>query len=192
MEKKTLIKAAKELNSVLGLDPPIETKGASKDDLEEGILKAAELIEEGDEISDATQKVLDELEGNSGEDEENEDDNDNGGEDAGNDNEDANANDKKGGKGGKDGKGGKGGKGDKKPKEPKEPKEKRITRLHAAGLAIKEFIGKDMDGLVERADAIFMEAGGPSNTKESTTAVGKALQALAAFGAITIEGNSIR
>ena len=61
MEKKALIKAAKELNDVLGLDPKIATKGAGYGDLKANILKAAELIEEGDEITEATIETIETL-----------------------------------------------------------------------------------------------------------------------------------
>lgn len=61
---KELKAAAKELNEVLGIDPPIETKvGVKKKDLQEKLLEAAEMIEEGDveDISKETFEVLDDV-----------------------------------------------------------------------------------------------------------------------------------
>lgn len=59
---KQLIKAAKELNEVLGLEPAIKTVGISKEVLTEKLKEAAEMLEEGDTISKETQAVLDSFE----------------------------------------------------------------------------------------------------------------------------------
>lgn len=59
--EKELKAAAKELNNVLGVDPPISVKGASIDDLKKDLKTAIELIEADDEFSEETQDVIDEL-----------------------------------------------------------------------------------------------------------------------------------
>lgn len=57
--KKELISVAKELNKVLGLDPAIDTGSRVKvSDLEEVIKQAIELIEPGDEFTEATQAII--------------------------------------------------------------------------------------------------------------------------------------
>jgi len=60
-KKNELVKVAKELNRVLGLDPEIETKGAEANKLKEDILEAAGLIEPEDEISAKTEGIINEL-----------------------------------------------------------------------------------------------------------------------------------
>lgn len=57
--KKELTAVAKELNKVLGLDPAIDTGSRVKvSDLEEVIKQAIELIEPGDEFTEATQAII--------------------------------------------------------------------------------------------------------------------------------------
>ena len=64
LSEKVLIKAAKELNDVLGLDPPIVTVRAKIEDLVLGIKEGMKLIvPDEDEITKETKKVLDELAG---------------------------------------------------------------------------------------------------------------------------------
>lgn len=64
LSEKALIKAAKELNDVLGLDPPIATRNAKIEDLIHGLKEGMELIDpKQDEITEETQNVLDELNG---------------------------------------------------------------------------------------------------------------------------------
>jgi len=59
VKKEELIKAAKELNDVLGLDPQIKTgKKVTEKELSEQILEAAELILPEDDISDETMRVI--------------------------------------------------------------------------------------------------------------------------------------
>lgn len=56
---KDLIKAAKELNDVLGIEPAIKTVGVKADVLEKTLLDAAKLIDwDSDEISDKTKETL--------------------------------------------------------------------------------------------------------------------------------------
>ncbi len=62
MERKDLVKAAEELNEVLGLDPEIEVDN-DIEALKTLISEAAELIEPEDEISKRTTKVIKQLEG---------------------------------------------------------------------------------------------------------------------------------
>jgi len=64
--KKELTTVAKELNKVLGLDPAIDTGSRVKlAGLEEAIKQAIGLIEPGDEFTEATQAIIDELNGSS-------------------------------------------------------------------------------------------------------------------------------
>lgn len=62
MKKEQLIAAAKELNELFGIDPAIPTKkSTTEDELTEKLIEAAEMIEEGDEISEETIEVLTEI-----------------------------------------------------------------------------------------------------------------------------------
>ncbi len=73
VKREDLIKAAKELNDVLGLDPRIKTgKKVTEKELSEQILEAAELILPEDDISEETMRVIKLLQGESAEDEEDE------------------------------------------------------------------------------------------------------------------------
>jgi len=60
MKKNELISAAKELNEVLGLEPPIDFN-ASPGILIESLQKASELIEPEDDFTEKTLKVLQEI-----------------------------------------------------------------------------------------------------------------------------------
>ncbi len=57
MKKRDLVKAAKELNKVLGLEPKIDIKQEAST-IEKLILKAADLIEPEDKISKETAKLI--------------------------------------------------------------------------------------------------------------------------------------
>ena len=58
--KKSLVKTAKELNELMGLDPAIPTgKDVEVTLLIEKIGEAAEMLEEDDEISEVAQEVID-------------------------------------------------------------------------------------------------------------------------------------
>jgi len=73
VKREDLIKAAKELNDVLGLDPRIKTgKKVTEKELSEQILEAVELILPEDNISEETMRVIKLLKGESVEDEEDE------------------------------------------------------------------------------------------------------------------------
>lgn len=195
--------AAQELNEVLGLEPEIDLEQDLKE-LKEELLVAADLVEPDDELSNDTMEVVEALQKSGGVEEEEataheydeEPDEEEEIEEPLDDEEEEEA-----------------------PPEPpqpqkqpdhatkvvelkakEKPKEKpkakpltsspsEITRLHAAGLAIKEEQGKGktVPELIEKADQIYVKAGGGPNLKESGEAVRKALQALVAFGAVRIK-----
>ncbi len=70
VERKDLIKAAKELNNILGLDPQIKTgKKVTDKELIDQLLEAADLILPEDDISDETMKVIEILKGEAVDDE---------------------------------------------------------------------------------------------------------------------------
>src|SRR5690606_19464736 len=70
VKREDLIKAAKELNDVLGLDPQIKTgKKVTDKELTEQILEAADLLLPEDDISEETVKVIKLLQGESVEEE---------------------------------------------------------------------------------------------------------------------------
>lgn len=57
IKRSELVNAAKELNELLGLEPPIDVK-AKPDVLKEKLTEAAGMLEEGDEISSETEGIL--------------------------------------------------------------------------------------------------------------------------------------
>jgi hypothetical protein len=61
LKKSDLIKAAKELNDVLGLDPAIPVKKVDEEELKEKILEASGLVEPADELTNSTWKVINHL-----------------------------------------------------------------------------------------------------------------------------------
>ena len=70
VKRKDLIKAAKELNDIMGLDPQIKTgKKVTDKELIDQLLEAADLILPEDDISDETMKVLKILKGEAVDDE---------------------------------------------------------------------------------------------------------------------------
>ncbi len=68
MERKEIVKAAKELNIVLGLEPEINTR-QKLDKLKGEIMTAAKLMEPEDEVSPETQNVVKQLKIETGEEE---------------------------------------------------------------------------------------------------------------------------
>lgn len=60
VKRADLKKAAEELNEILGLEPTIDIK-APDFEIEENLIEAASLIEEDDEISDFTMKILEQI-----------------------------------------------------------------------------------------------------------------------------------
>ena len=64
VKREDLIKAAKELNDIMGLDPQIKTgKKVTDKELIDQLLEAADLILPEDDISDETMKVIEVLKG---------------------------------------------------------------------------------------------------------------------------------
>lgn len=76
MTRKELVAAAKELNDVLGLSPKIKIVGIKQEDLETKLIEASELLTEDDDLSDKTQKVLNELKSKNVDEDDIEDDDD--------------------------------------------------------------------------------------------------------------------
>lgn len=70
VKREDLIKAAKELNDIMGLDPQIKTgKKVTDKELIDQLLEAADLILPEDDISDETMKVIEVLKGEAVDDE---------------------------------------------------------------------------------------------------------------------------
>lgn len=70
VKREDLIKAAKELNDIMGLDPQIKTgKKVTDKELIDQLLEAADLILPEDDISDETMKVIEILKGEAVDDE---------------------------------------------------------------------------------------------------------------------------
>jgi hypothetical protein len=213
VKREDLIKAAKELNDVLGLDPRIKTgKKVTEKELSEQILEAAELILPEDNISEETMRVIKLLKGESVEDEEGEEveavEADEGledeeeeelkeedaeeVEDEAEDEEEheedelkpAPKKEKKEKKGAKEGK----------PKAKKTlPALAGLTRVAAAALAVKN-AKKPLivEELVKAADELYVKGGGKPNLKESQSNTVKALQALIAFGVVEEKDGVVR
>ncbi len=76
--KKDLVVAYKELDKVIGIEPPIEYEGLKQDEFEEELYKTyVDLVEEGDEFSKPVQATFDALAekyGNAEEDQDDEED----------------------------------------------------------------------------------------------------------------------
>lgn len=213
VKREDLIKAAKELNDVLGLEPRIKTgKKVTEKELSEQILEAAELILPEDNISEETMRVIKFLKGESVEDEEDEEveavEADEGledeeeeelkeedaeeVEDEAEDEEEheedelkpAPKKEKKEKKGAKEGK----------PKAKKTlPALAGLTRVAAAALAVKN-AKKPLivEELVKAADELYVKGGGKPNLKESQSNTVKALQALIAFGVVEEKDGVVR
>lgn len=78
LTKKDLVVAYKELDKVIGIEPPIEYEGLKQDEFEEELYKTyVDLVEEGDEFSKPVQATFDALAekyGNAEEDQDDEED----------------------------------------------------------------------------------------------------------------------
>ena len=213
VKREDLIKAVKELNDVLGLEPRIKTgKKVTEKELSEQILEAVELILPEDNISEETMRVIKLLKGESVEDEEDEEveavEADEGledeeeeelkeeyaeeVEDEAEDEEEheedelkpAPKKEKKEKKGAKEGK----------PKAKKTPPALAgLTRVAAAALAVKN-AKKPLivEELVKAADELYVKGGGKPNLKESQSNTVKALQALIAFGVVEEKDGVVR
>ena len=207
VKREDLIKAAKELNDVLGLDPQIKTgKKVTEKELSEQILEAAELILPEDDISEETIRVIKLLKGESGEDEEveadegleDEEEEELEEEDA--EEVEAEAEDEEEHE-----------EDELKPAPKKEKKEKKgakegklkakktlpalagLTRVAAAALAIKNAKKPlTVEELVKAADELYVKGGGKPNLKESQSNTVKALQALIAFGVVEEKDGVVR
>lgn len=210
VKREDLIKAAKELNDVLGLDPRIKTgKKVTEKELSEQILEAAELILPEDDISEETIRVIKLLKGESVEDEEDEeveaDEELEDEEEEELEEEDAEEveaevedeeeheedelkpapkKEKKEKKGAKE----------EKPKAKKTlPALSGLTRVAAAALAIKNAKKPlTVEELVKAADELYVKGGGKPNLKESQSNTVKALQALIAFGVVEEKDGVVR
>ena len=213
VKRNDLIKAARELNYVLGLDPQIKTgKKVTEKELSEQILEAAELILPEDDISEETMRLIKLLKGESaeeGEDEEEVDideeleedeeidideelEEDEEEEELEEDEEEEEEEPKPAPK--------KATKKEKKEQKEQKPKAKKIppvqttlTRVTAAALAIKNSKKPlTIEELVKAADELYVKEGGKSNLNESRSNVTKALQALIAFGVVEEKDGVVR
>ena len=213
VKREDLIKAAKELNDVLGLDPQIKTgKKVTEKELSEQILEAAELILPEDNISEETMRVIKLLKGESVEDEEGEEveavEADEGLEDEEEEElkeEDAEevedeAEDEEEHEEDELKPAPKKEKKEKKEQKEQKPKAKKtppvqttLTRVAAAALAIKNSKKPlTIEELVKAADEMYVKEGGKPNLKESQSNTVKALQALIAFGVVEEKDGVVR
>ena len=214
VKREDLIKAAKELNDVLGLDPQIKTgKKVADKELIDQLLEAADLILPEDDISEETMRVIKLLKkGESVEDEEDEEvevdeeleeedeeideeeleEEEEEEEMEEDDAEDVDVEDED--------------ELEEEEEEPKpapkeeKPKAKKtpsvqttLTRVAAAALAIKN--SKEpltIEELVKAADELYVKEGGKPNLKESQSNTVKALQALIVFGVVEEKDGVVR
>ena len=221
VKREDLIKAAKELNDVLGLDPQIKTgKKVTEKELSEQILEAAELILPEDDISEETIRVIKLLKGESVEDEkdeeveadeelvdeeveadeelEDEEEEELEEEDA--EEVEAEAEDEEEHEEDELKPAPKKEKKEKKGAKEEKPKAKKtlpalagLTRVAAAALAIKNAKKPlTVEELVKAADELYVKGGGKPNLKESQSNTVKALQALIAFGVVEEKDGVVR
>ena len=210
VKREDLIKAAKELNDVLGLDPQIKTgKKVTEEELSEQILEAAELILPEDDISDETMQVIkilkgeiveeqdeeevnDELEEDEDELEEDEDELEEEDEDEV-DVEETEEQDEEEVENEENVE-------EEKPAEKSKVKAKPtppstgvgVTRIGAATLVIKRAKNAmTVEDWVKRTDELYVKEGGKSNLKESRYAVNVAVKVLEAYGLIEVKGDNV-
>jgi len=155
LKKSDLIKAAKELNDVLGLDPAIPVKKVDEEELKEKILEASGLVEPADELTNSTWKVINhlkELPSNDDDDDGIDDDDDDGidGDDDGKD-EDEDSEDPRPGKGEEEKKKGQG-----VSKNSEKGKEKEATKG----------TGKARAGVIKTIEELIKRAGKKGITKQ--------------------------
>jgi len=207
VKRDDLIKAAKELNDILGLDPQIKTgKKVTEKELSEQILEAAELILPEDDISEETMTVIkllkdesveeedeeeidmesepeeddDEVEEEEVEDEEEDEEVDvEETEEQDEDEEEVN---------------------DEFEVEKSKVKAKptprstgvRVTRIGAAALVIKRAKNAlTIEDWVKRTDELYVKEGGKPNLKESRYAVNVTVKVLEAYGLIEVTGDKV-
>ena len=181
VKRNDLIKAARELNYVLGLDPQIKTgKKVTENELSEQILEAAELILPEDDISEETMKVIKLLEGEFVEEE---DDEDVDVEETEEQDEEEVENEEN--------------VEEEKPVEESKVKTKstaqsKITRIGAATLVIKRAKNVlTIEDWVKRTDELYVKEGGKPNLKESRYAANVAVKVLEAYGLIEVKGDKV-
>jgi len=218
VKREDLIKAAKELNDVLGLDPQIKTgKKVTDKELTEQILEAADLLLPEDDISEETMRVIKLLNGESVEDEEDEeideaeleeeeedevDEEDEEEEEMEEDDaEDVDVEDEDEFEEEEEEEEPKPApKKEKKEQKEQKPKVKKtpsvqttLTRVAAAALAIKNSNKPlTIEELVKAADELYVKEGGKPNLKESQSNTVKALHALIAFGVVEEKDGVVR
>ena len=175
VRREDLIKAAKELNEALGLEPQIKTgKKVTEKELSEQILEAAELILPEDDISDETMQVIKILKGEMEQDEEEVND----------EFEEEDEDELE----------------EEKPAEKSKVKAKPtppstgvgVTRIGAATLVIKR--AKNVlaiEDWVRRTDELYVKEGGKSNLKESRYAINVAVKVLETYGLIEVKGDKV-
>lgn len=188
VKREDLIKAAKELNDVLGLDPRIKTgKKVTEKELSEQILEAAELILPEDDISEETMRVIkllkdefveeedEEVDVQETEEQDKEEVNDEFEVEEGEDELE-----------------------EEKPAEQSKVKtkstarSKSITRIGAAALVIKRAKNfTTIEDLVKRTDELYVKGGGNSNLKRSRYAVNVAVKVLKVYGLIEVKDGKI-
>lgn len=219
VSRTELVQAARELNQALGLNPHINvSKKATEEDLKRDILEAKGMILPEDNLSEETMKLLEALEkevkveepeDEDGEDEEDvteTDTDDDEDEEEGDEVEEVEEPEEEPEEVEE--------KSQKKPtktkpapakkpakkeakKSPKPPEPRKVdpeeTRVGMAALVIKN-VKKPMmtiDEWAEKTDDLYMKKGGLSNLKESRWAVSTTMKALAAYGLIKVEGNTV-
>lgn len=186
MERKEIVKAVRELNKVLGLEPKINVK-LSTEELIELLVKAADLIEPEDVISEATEEVLEKLQENENDEEEQEEEQaveeieEEEPETEIEEPEEEEVEEKPAKKEAKK----KAGK--KEPKASKE-KERTETRISVVTKIIKENEKINKRELIEEANKRYS---GKPNKKETNAAINKAIQCLIAYGLISYKNEVI-
>ena len=187
VKREDLIKAAKELNDVLGLDPQIKTgKKVTEKELSEQILEGAELILPEDDISEETMRVIKLLKGELVEEEDEEEvDTEFEPEEDDDEVEEEEEEDEL---------------EEEKPAEKSKVKAKptppstgvRVTRIGAATLVIKRAKNPmTIEDWVKRTDELYVKEGGKPNLKESRYAVNVAVKVLETYGLIEVKGDKV-
>ena len=184
VKREDLIKAAKELNDVLGLDPQIKTgKKVTDKELTEQILEAADLILPEDDISEETMRVIKFLKEESVEEEEDEEVD---AEETEEQDEEEVENEEN--------------VEEEKPAEKSKVKAKPtppstgvgVTRIGAATLVIKRAKNSmTVEDWVKRTDELYVKEGGKPNLKESRYAVNVAVKVLETYGLIEVKGDKV-
>lgn len=206
VKREDMIKAAKELNYVLGLDPQIKTgKKVTEKELSEQILEAAELILPEDDISEETMRVIKLLKGESAEEEdEKEVDTESEPEEVEDEVEEEEVEDEEEEEEDEEDE-------EEKPapkltKKAEKPAEKSkvkakptppstgvgVTRIGAAALVIKRAKNVlTIEDWVKRTDELYVKEGGKSNPRESRYAVNVTVKVLEAYGLIEVKGDKV-